>query len=67
MKKNPDIEPGFEAFFAVTHQGPAQGGKAGGGEPPVLNVSNTQDNFKPQAAFFASIRTALFYKAQFCT
>lgn len=33
-KKNPGTKPGLEAFFAVTHQGPAQGGKAGGGEPP---------------------------------
>ena len=33
-KKNPGTGPGLEAFFAVTHQGPAQGGKAGGGEPP---------------------------------
>jgi hypothetical protein len=31
--------PGFEAFFAVTHQGPAQGGKAGGSVLPDKNIT----------------------------
>jgi hypothetical protein len=34
--------PGFEAFFAVTHQGPAQGGKAGGSGLPLSNISKSQ-------------------------
>jgi hypothetical protein len=36
--------PGFEAFFAVTHQGPAQGGKAGGSKLPESNISKSRRN-----------------------
>ena len=34
------------SLFAVTHQGPAQGGKAGGGEPPTRNLANFSTVFK---------------------
>jgi hypothetical protein len=45
-KKNPSTKLGLEAFTAVTHQGPAQGGKAGGGKPPIRNLSKQNCKFK---------------------
>jgi hypothetical protein len=50
-KKNPSTKLGLEAFFAVKHQGPAQGGKAGGGEPPTRNLTKPGANFKPASRF----------------
>ena len=46
-QKKPQHEAGVVSLFAVTHQGPAQGGKAGGGEPPACNLSNSGQRFKP--------------------
>jgi hypothetical protein len=45
-QKKPQPKPGLEAFSAVTHQGPAQGGKAGGGEPPKRNLTKMKPKFK---------------------
>jgi hypothetical protein len=44
-KKTP-AEAGVVSLFAVTHQGPAQGGKAGGGEPPERNLAKFRTGFK---------------------
>lgn len=44
-KKTPALGWGI-SLFAVTHQGPAQGGKAGGGKPPTANLSNLDRGFK---------------------
>jgi hypothetical protein len=54
-KKNPSTKLGLEAFFAVTHQGPAQGGKAGGGEPPMRNLTKPKWHFKPQIKKFLAL------------
>jgi hypothetical protein len=45
-QKKPQHVAGVVSLFAVTHQGPAQGGKAGGGEPPASNVANFSTHFK---------------------
>jgi hypothetical protein len=47
-KKNPDTNAGAVSLFAVTHQGPAQGGKAGGSELPEPNLTN-------KSAFFSKV------------
>jgi hypothetical protein len=48
-KKNPGTKPGLQAFFAVTHQGPAQGGKAGGGEPPGVKSNKNAHEMQVRA------------------
>ena len=45
-QKKPQHGAGVVSLFAVTHQGPAQGGKAGGGEPPNSNLANSRVLFK---------------------
>jgi hypothetical protein len=40
------------SLFAVTHQGPAQGGKAGGSELPGPNLSNKSIHFKKMVKVF---------------
>jgi porphobilinogen synthase len=40
VKKNPSTRAGVVSLFAVTHQGPAQGGKAGGSKLPTSNITN---------------------------
>jgi hypothetical protein len=37
-QKNPSQRAGVVSLFAVTHQGPAQGGKAGGSKLPGANL-----------------------------
>ena len=55
-EKKPHHEAGVASLFAVTHKGPAQGGKAGGGEPPACNLSKSRQGFKPSASFTPSFR-----------
>ncbi|MDH5206423.1 MAG: hypothetical protein OEW36_12245 [Hylemonella sp.] len=50
-KKNPSSKLGLEAFIAVTHQGPAQGGKAGGSKLPRRNLSKIRPKFKGSPGF----------------
>jgi hypothetical protein len=45
-KKTPARRLGWSSLFAVTHQGPAQGGKAGGSELPGVNLTNSGHYFK---------------------
>jgi hypothetical protein len=39
-KKNPGSGPGLQAFLLSHIKAPAQGGKAGSGEPPGRNLTN---------------------------
>ena len=44
-KKNPSTNAGVVSLFAVTHQGPAQGGKAGSSELPGGNLTKNVLDF----------------------
>jgi hypothetical protein len=44
-KKNPSTNAGVVSLFAVTHQGPAQGGKAGSSELPGWNLTKNVMHF----------------------
>jgi hypothetical protein len=45
-QKNPSTRAGVVSLFAVTHQGPAQGGKAGGSKLPARSLANFIFRFK---------------------
>jgi hypothetical protein len=51
-KKNPSTRAGVVSLFAVTHQGPAQGGKAGGSELPVRNLTKITTLFNKKVKYF---------------
>jgi hypothetical protein len=40
------------SLFAVTHQGPAQGGKAGGSELPMRNLTKITTLFNKKVKYF---------------
>ena len=45
-KKTPTMRPGWEAYLLSHIKAPAQGGKAGSGEPPAHNLANSRARFK---------------------
>jgi hypothetical protein len=55
-KKNPSLKAGVVSLFAVTHQGPAQGGKAGGSELPAVNLTKFRPRFKQRNEIFCNQR-----------
>jgi hypothetical protein len=55
-KKTLDLWPRVASLFVVTHQGPAQGGKAGNGQkPPADNLTNNKGVFKTKNNIFELI------------
>jgi hypothetical protein len=53
-KKNPSTSAGVVSLFAVTHQGPAQGGKAGDSELPTGNLTKNNAPFKKKVKYFVN-------------
>jgi hypothetical protein len=53
QKKKPQHRAGVVSLFAVTHQGPAQGGKAGGSELPAPNIAKILLYFNPPNKIFS--------------
>jgi hypothetical protein len=51
-KKNPRPRPRVGSPLALPHQGPAQGGKAGGSKLPGLNLSNNKTINKFNLSFY---------------
>jgi hypothetical protein len=47
MQKNPSTRAGVVSLLAVTHQGPAQGGKAGDSKLSKPNLAKLRGKSKP--------------------
>jgi hypothetical protein len=66
-KKNPSTWAGVVSLFAVTHQGPAQGGKAGGSKLPEVKSNKlspkTQANLSNTLTCASGISNKLRSKA----